>query len=165
MTDLYLNQTTEQLQSLKTAVEAGVVQDHPEDVVEVVGDPTGKPTDLAIEGDGFFVVQGKEQKFTRDGSFVLNQANQLVTSGGDFVQGFAADANGNVVNGTLSNIQVPLGALTKAARLPGRSPGHARRDLVSAGGTDAKATVGRPFGLVPHPKSHALAATLTRASE
>src|SRR5438270_8700408 len=38
--------------------------------------------------------------------------------------------------------------MPQAARLPGRSPGHARRDLVSAGGTDAKATVGRPFGLV-----------------
>src|ERR1700745_2977459 len=26
---------------------------------------TGKPTDLAIDGDGFFVVQGKEQEYTR----------------------------------------------------------------------------------------------------
>src|SRR3954469_24135154 len=34
-------------------------------------EPTGKPTDFAIEGDGFFVVQGKDQKFTRDGSFNL----------------------------------------------------------------------------------------------
>src|SRR5262245_10494324 len=49
-------------------------------------EPTGKATDLAIEGDGFFVVQGQEQKYTRDGSFTLNENNQLVTSGGDFVQ-------------------------------------------------------------------------------
>src|SRR5436305_12624432 len=26
---------------------------------------TGKNTDMAIDGDGFFVVQGKEQKYTR----------------------------------------------------------------------------------------------------
>src|SRR5215212_6386160 len=38
---------------------------------------TGKDTDMAIDGDGFFVVQGTEQKFTRDGSFSLNSANQL----------------------------------------------------------------------------------------
>src|SRR3954469_24685626 len=42
---------------------------------------TNKPTDLAIDGNGFFIVQGNNtQKFTRDGSFTLNDANQLVTS-------------------------------------------------------------------------------------
>src|SRR3954447_24284069 len=76
--------------------------------------PTGKPTDLAIDGDGFFVVQGKEQRYTRDGSFTLNESNQLVTTGGDFVQGFGVDANGNVIGGSLQNIQIPLGSLTKA---------------------------------------------------
>src|SRR3954470_24295604 len=30
---------------------------------------TGRNTDMAIEGDGFFIVQGTEQRFTRDGSF------------------------------------------------------------------------------------------------
>ena len=68
-------------------------------------EPTGKPTDLAIDGDGFFVVQGKEQKFTRDGSFTLNSVNQLVTTGGDFVQGFGVDDNGNVIAGSLQNVQ------------------------------------------------------------
>src|SRR5881409_4000613 len=33
---------------------------------------TGQPTDLALDGEGFFVIQGKEQRFTRDGSFSLN---------------------------------------------------------------------------------------------
>src|SRR5256885_3545447 len=41
---------------------------------------TGKSTDMAIEGSGFFVVQGDEQRYTRDGSFVLNSSNQLVTN-------------------------------------------------------------------------------------
>src|SRR5262245_25190029 len=75
---------------------------------------TGKQTDMAIDGDGFFVVQSKEQKYTRDGSFTLNQNNQLVTTSGDYVQGFGVDANGNVISGQLQNIEVPLGALTKA---------------------------------------------------
>jgi flagellar hook protein FlgE len=77
-------------------------------------DPTGKPTDFAIDGDGFFIVQGKEQRYTRDGSFILNERNQLVSTNGDFVQGFGVDAQGNVIAGTLQNIQIPLGSLTRA---------------------------------------------------
>jgi flagellar hook protein FlgE len=77
-------------------------------------EPTGKMTDLAIEGEGFFVVQGQEQMFTRDGSFQLNEANQLVTSGGAFVQGFGVDADGTLIAGQLQNVTIPLGALTRA---------------------------------------------------
>src|SRR4029079_94225 len=51
-------------------------------------EPTGKNTNMAIDGDGFFIVKGKEQKYTRDGSFDLNSANELVTTSGDYVQGF-----------------------------------------------------------------------------
>src|SRR5258706_3966569 len=75
---------------------------------------TGKNTHLAIEGDGFFVVKGNEQKYTRDGSFSLNSANQLVNNSGDFVQGFGVDTNFNVIPGQVGNITVPLGALTSA---------------------------------------------------
>ncbi len=76
---------------------------------------TGKDTDLAIDGDGFFIVQGNgAQKYTRDGSFTLNASNQLVTSGGDFVQGYGVDANNNIIPSTLKNIVIPVGALTTA---------------------------------------------------
>lgn len=75
---------------------------------------TGRATDLAIDGGGFFIVQGKEQMYTRDGSFVLNQTNQLTTTGGDFVQGFGVDADGNIIPGQLQSLTIPLGALTKA---------------------------------------------------
>ncbi len=77
-------------------------------------EPTGKPTDIAIDGDGFFVVQGKDQKFTRDGSFSLNDSNQLVTTSGDFVQGFGVDKNANIIPGKLQNVTIPLGSLTTA---------------------------------------------------
>ena len=69
---------------------------------------------MAIDGDGFFVVQGSEQRFTRDGSFTLNSANQLVTSDGSFVQGFGVDADSNIIPGKLQNITVPLGSTTPA---------------------------------------------------
>lgn len=77
-------------------------------------EPTGKPTDLAIDGDGFFIVRGQEQKYTRDGSFVLNSANELVTTSGDYVQGFGVDENSNIIAGQLQNITIPLGSLTSA---------------------------------------------------
>src|SRR3954451_10177028 len=77
-------------------------------------EPTGKSTDLAIDGDGFFIVQGKDQHYTRDGSFVLNQNNELVSSSGLFVQGFAVDDNAQVIGGQLRNIQIPLSELTQA---------------------------------------------------
>jgi flagellar hook protein FlgE len=77
-------------------------------------EPTGRDTDMAIDGSGFFIVQGAEQRFTRDGSFSLNAANQLITQGGDFVQGYSADDDGNVIPSGLSNVTIPLGTATTA---------------------------------------------------
>jgi flagellar hook protein FlgE len=72
---------------------------------------TGKNTDMAIEGEGFFVVQTREgQQYTRDGSFSLNANHDLVTSGGAYVQGYGVDDNSNIVASQLRNINVPLGA-------------------------------------------------------
>jgi flagellar basal-body rod protein FlgG len=47
-------------------------------------EPTSRPLDLAIEGDGFFQVQLANGKigFTRDGSFGISDSGTLVTSGG-----------------------------------------------------------------------------------
>jgi flagellar hook protein FlgE len=77
-------------------------------------EPTGKSTDMAIDGDGWFVVEGSEQRFTRDGSFSLNAANELVTTDGSFVQGFGVDEDSNVIRGELQNITVPVGTSTAA---------------------------------------------------
>lgn len=76
---------------------------------------TGQPTDIAINGAGFFVVKGQGQDlYTRDGAFTLNDANQLVTSSGNFVQGYGVDTSGNLQTGTLKNVQIPLGATQTA---------------------------------------------------
>lgn len=75
---------------------------------------TGKATDLAIEGDGFFILRSTETRYTRDGSFVLNSSNQLVNTGGDFVQGYGIDDDNNINVGSLQNLTIPLGALTSA---------------------------------------------------
>jgi flagellar basal-body rod protein FlgF len=49
---------------------------------------TGNPLDLAIDGEGFFVVQTpRGQRYTRNGSLQINAAGQLVTTEGDPVLG------------------------------------------------------------------------------
>ncbi len=45
---------------------------------------TGKPLDIAIEGDGFFVVSdGTDTRYTRDGEFAINEAGELVLTSGN----------------------------------------------------------------------------------
>jgi len=75
---------------------------------------TGRPTDMAIDGDGFFIVRSDEQKYTRDGSFRLNANNQLVTSAGDLVQGYGVDQSFQIITGQLTDLTIPLGAATTA---------------------------------------------------
>jgi len=44
---------------------------------------TGRPLDLAVEGEGFFqVLEGDEVRYTRDGRFTVNRQGQIVTVGG-----------------------------------------------------------------------------------
>ena len=72
---------------------------------------TNRDLDVAIQGDGFFVVNyGGEEQYTRAGAFFLDGDGRLVTNDGAFVQGWPADATG-VVNNTVavSNISVPSG--------------------------------------------------------
>ncbi len=61
---------------------------------------TGVPTDMAIQGDGFFAVQeGASTLYTRAGDFSQNNPGFLVTSDGGYVLGYPA------VNGVISPSQ------------------------------------------------------------
>ncbi len=76
---------------------------------------TGVPTDLAIEGGGFFILnRNGETTYTRAGSFQLNASNQLLTQTGERVQGFGIDKDFNIIPGQLSDVEVPLGSKTIA---------------------------------------------------
>lgn len=77
---------------------------------------TGVASDVAIEGEGFFIVKrnGTQQAYTRDGSFSVNSNNQLVTVDGDVVQGFGVDESFNIVPGVLTDLNVQLGTTTIA---------------------------------------------------
>ncbi|MBK9120298.1 MAG: flagellar hook-basal body complex protein [Phycisphaerales bacterium] len=74
---------------------------------------TGQPSDLAIEGDGLFVVRtaGGQTFYTRDGAFALNATNQLVTADGYHLMGYGVDQQFNVTPGALRPLEVPLGRL------------------------------------------------------
>ena len=51
---------------------------------------TGGPLDVAIDGEGFLVVQTQRgERYTRNGALQLNNAGELVTSAGDRVLGDA----------------------------------------------------------------------------
>jgi flagellar hook protein FlgE len=77
---------------------------------------TGVPSDLAVEGDGFFVLRTpmNEQVFTRDGSFTLSADSRLITAGGYFVEGYSVNKDFEIMPGALTDITIPLGTLTTA---------------------------------------------------
>ena len=72
---------------------------------------TGRSTDFAIQGDGFFVVkEGGVQEYTRNGSFSLDGLGQLVTGDGGIVQGWQADPTGAVnTNSSPGAVKIPVG--------------------------------------------------------
>ncbi len=74
---------------------------------------TGRTTDLAIQGDGFFLVErGDVQLLTRDGAFNWDANGQLVTSGGSRVLGWQVDDTGEInTTETPSFLSVPTGVL------------------------------------------------------
>lgn len=77
--------------------------------------PTGQPRDLAIDGDGFFVVQqGNSTGYTRNGAFQRTALGDLVTVSGARLMGYGVDEQFNINRGALTPINIPLGSLTIA---------------------------------------------------
>lgn len=81
---------------------------------------TNRPTDLAIQGNGFFAVSdGTTMSYTRDGSFGLDSNGDLVMrANGKKVVGYSADATGKINTGiaptAASSINIPLGGLSSS---------------------------------------------------
>ncbi|MEM7260804.1 MAG: flagellar hook-basal body complex protein [Planctomycetota bacterium] len=98
---------------------------------------TGVNTDLAIQGDGFFVLNDAQggRVFTRDGSFTLNPSSLLHDpSTGYVVQGWMADENFQVVpGGPLQDVEIQVGTQTIA---------RPTSDVSFGGNLDASGDVG-----------------------
>lgn len=72
---------------------------------------SSNPLDVAIQGDGFLIVQGPQGKlYTRNGQIQTNSANELVTVTGNRVLGYTIDDDFNIVeSGDLAPLTVPVG--------------------------------------------------------
>ena len=67
---------------------------------------TSSQLDLAIDGNGLFVLQnGAETLYTRAGAFRLDNDGFVVTESGATLQGYGADANGQI-NTALGDLQI-----------------------------------------------------------
>ncbi len=79
---------------------------------------TGKLTDMAVQGNGFFLVgSGKDISYTRDGSFDLDGDGVLVNpANGVNLLGYVADQNGAIDTTQQitsdSVLKIPVGSLT-----------------------------------------------------
>jgi len=80
---------------------------------------TSRPTDLAIQGNGFFMLgQGNDVQYTRDGSFSVDSNGNLVNSStGQYVLGWQADPATDKADTTKqidasSHLSIPVGSLT-----------------------------------------------------
>lgn len=96
-------------------------------------DSTGIGTDVFISGAGFFEVKSADGVFyTRDGNFTPDEEGYLVTRDGRFVQGYQADANGNIIE-TKDRIRIPLSDIKEP---------RATKNVTLVGNLDSRAGTG-----------------------
>ena len=72
---------------------------------------TGNATDLAIQGQGFFVVKGNAAGvngtyYTRDGQFTVDKSGYLVNQAGLRVEGYTANATGAITPTSAGDLKV-----------------------------------------------------------
>lgn len=93
------------------ALFSGILRNHGNGTIQA----TGVNTDLAIDGAGFFITrQGNNQFYTRAGQFDRNSQGFLVHPSQGYLQGFGVDANFNIIEGPLTDLNIPIGTLTLA---------------------------------------------------
>ncbi len=81
------------------------------DVIHTAGNlqTTGVNTDLALQGNGFFIVgEGAQNYYTRAGNFSMDTSGRLVYSNGLQLQGWMADAGEINTNGKIEGIKLPI---------------------------------------------------------
>lgn len=96
---------------------------------------TGVATDLALNGDGFFVVNGTVEGitsnfYTRAGQFVLDKDGFLTNSAGLKVQGYQANADGTF-QASASSVRAPTSSL----------PAHATGNIQITANLDASEAI------------------------
>lgn len=68
---------------------------------------TDNSLDLAVNGSGYFIVNdGGTQLYTRSGAFKVDNQGNVIDNSGNNLMGYGVDADGNLVNGELTNLTV-----------------------------------------------------------
>ena len=134
------------------------------DTIQTQGnlESTGKPTDLALEGDGYFVVSdGARSYYTRDGAFDRSVNGALVNAAGLNVVGWTADNLGEIdATQPTGSINIPLGQGMRARATSHCYPAGNLDSLTLAGATaTTDVTVRDSLG-----QPHTVAFTLTRGA-
>ena len=95
---------------------------------------TGRNSDLAIQGSGFFVVSnGTNRRYTKAGSLTKDEEGFLVNSATGYrVKGWQADDNGNI------NTNEPIEDMSFKESMPAQATG----EVTYAGNLNANATTG-----------------------
>jgi len=108
---------------------------------------TGIKTDLALNGDGFFVASPKsgaasdQRRLTRAGNFSFNQNGELVTANGLNVKGWEFSDDGNLQTGELKDVQFDPNAQSSAKVTENVSiGGNLSADLSTNGGSPGETT-------------------------
>lgn len=144
------------LQGSPQQYDSGSVETHTRRLVGQQGafEYTRSPTDLAINGDGFFVVSGPggSMALTRAGAFAPDQQGDLVNAAGYKLLGYelsGGDSSG-VINGSVGLVPVNLSSLPlraaastagqMSANLPAGADPVAAVDLPSTNGALARYT-------------------------
>lgn len=78
---------------------------------------TGTALDLAINGNGFFMVRDSAgtTAYTRAGYFGTDNNGNLVNNQGMYLQGYPVDANGALQVGTIGNLTISSGSIPAKA--------------------------------------------------
>ena len=103
---------------------------------------TSNNLDLALSGNGFFVVSNNGAlAYTRNGAFQVDPNGYLVTASGERVQGYAPLSNGGFNTGGLSDLQLTTSQVapqaTTTANLTLNLPSNATAPTTAFNPTDA----------------------------
>ncbi len=76
---------------------------------------TSNSLDLAIDGDGFFIVDNNGAKlYTRSGQFIVNKDGKIANADGYILQGYLSDTYGNIT-GTIGDISISTSQIPAVA--------------------------------------------------
>lgn len=77
---------------------------------------TGASLDMAINGNGFFVVSDNGNKiYTRAGAFGTDKTGNIIDASGNKLMGYGTDDNGKVIDGIMTTLKVDTSSLAPKA--------------------------------------------------